>query len=91
MLKKKRCLLVCEPPTVNTGFGVVSRVLSRALCSEFDTMLFGTGGKGNSVLTQELFDEYKFKAAVTTYPDNAHGTNFFDLKAREFEPDVIYI
>src|SRR5690242_2780647 len=88
---RKKCLLVCEPPNVNTGFGIVSRVLSKALSQEFDTTLFATGGKGNNVITQELFDTFKFKAVIPTYSDNAHGTSFFDIKAREIEPDVIYI
>lgn len=88
---KKKCFLICEPPNVNTGFGIVSQVLAKALTAEFDTMLFATGGRGNSVLTPDLFSDWHFKSACTTFQDNAHGTNFIDMKLREYEPHVVFM
>jgi len=86
---KKKLLYIAEPPTVNTGFGVVSQQIVPALATEFDIHALCTGGYGQKCL--EGLADYGVQRATWTEPSNMHGIPQLNNEVlKKFEPDVIF-
>jgi len=86
---KRKLLYIAEPPTVNSGFGVVSQQIVPALAQEFDIHALCTGGYGPKCL--EGLKDYGVSMATWTDSNNLHGIPQLNNEIlKKYEPDVIF-
>jgi len=85
----KNLLYIGEPPTVNTGFGTVSKGILPYLAKEFKVTAFCVGGYGKDCLTE--IGKYGVTDAIITEPDNPHSLHMVDGILKQQQPDVIFI
>lgn len=88
MDRKRRLLYIGEPPTVNSGFGTVSKYLVPALAKEFELNILATGGYGKDCM--EGLSDYGCINAFAAPPEDAHSTKVVDVFCRQKDIEIIF-